>query len=90
MINPLYQQMVVRVANQQLMPMTKDNNLTRNDLQILVNQSPNMPEHVTSAISFLLNTFESLSIAGDKEPSGISKQDIDAFSKEGVNLSIEA
>lgn len=90
MINPLYQQMVVRVTNQQLMPMTADQNLTQNDLQILANQSPNMPEHVASAVNFLLSTFESLSTAGDKDASGISQQDIQAFSQEGVNLSIEA
>ena len=88
MINPLYQQMVVKVFNEQLMPMTTDRQLTEKDLQILSNQTPGMPEHVGSAVKFLLTNFNSISSKGDSDPTSISDQDVMAFSKAGVNLSV--
>jgi hypothetical protein len=86
MINPVYQQMVVRVVNQQLMPMTTDRKLTYEDMQVLANQSASMPEPVISAVNFLLNTFDKISLLGDTDNTSISEQDVQAFAQNGLDL----
>ena len=90
MINHQYKQMVTKVTNQQLMPMTVDKKLTQNDLQLLSNQSANAPVHVNSAISFLLNNFMNISSLADKDASSISEQDINSFSQQNTTFSIQA
>lgn len=90
MINPLYQQMVVRVTRQNLLPMTTDRKLSANDLQQVANQGSTVPDQVRSTVMFLLNSFESLAKLGDNDPDSISEQDILRFETEGVNVSVEA
>lgn len=88
MINNQYKQMLTRVTNQQLMPMTVDKKLTINDLELLSNQSANMPVEVTSTINFLLKNFMNLSTLGDKDSSNISVQDINSFSQQETTFSV--
>lgn len=86
MINPVYQQMVVKMYSGQLLPLTADKKLTQVDLQNLANQESNLPEPVVSTIMFLLNNFAKLSSLGDKDASSISEQDMQTFSQQGINL----
>ncbi|MGD9581815.1 MAG: hypothetical protein AB7V50_10615, partial [Vampirovibrionia bacterium] len=89
MIYNQYKQMVINVTNQQLMPMTVDNKLTLNDLEILSNQTNNVPVHVKSAIGFLLKNFSNIAIMGDKDVSSISKEDINSFSQQNPTFDIQ-
>ncbi|MEW5819754.1 MAG: hypothetical protein AB1782_06150 [Cyanobacteriota bacterium] len=90
MINPVYQQMVVNVSTQQLLPMTTNRKISQNDLQTLANKTPNMPEQVISSVNFLLTFFNKIAILGDQDNTSISEQDIQAFSQQGINLVIDA